>query len=419
VKILVVTPELPASPRGSGGQVRMFELLRAVAARHEVAVVTAVRLGEEADVAALKGFARVIAVHDPRANGGAAPPAALRTAARSRWRALGLAALGLASPLPEAIHWYEMRFGRALRAAVRRERRENPPDLIQVEQTFGARLVLPALGDEPRVIDAMDVIDVVARDRATAAAGPIDRLRARTDAIKTRGLERAVLPRFDAVAAMSEADAPRLERLGARRVVVVPNGADVDRIRPAAAPPAAPPEVLFVGSLLHPPNREGLAWFLREVLPLVRARRPEVRLVAIGRGFADHAQGLEAAGAQLVGEVPDTAPFLARASVVIVPILSGSGTRLKLAEAWAAGRPVVATARGAEGYDFTPGEHALVADAPAAFADAILRLLDDGALAARLGAAGRALVEARYSWQAAAAAAERLYAAALDARARR
>jgi glycosyltransferase involved in cell wall biosynthesis len=155
-----------------------------------------------------------------------------------------------------------------------------------------------------------------------------------------------------------------------------------------------PLSMLFVGSFRHDPNRAAVDWFVREVLPLVLARQPKARLVIAGSDpppahtYADYAANLE-----LQGYVEDIREPLARYAVFVCPILSGSGVRVKLLEAFAAGVPVVSTAIGAEGLASKDGEFCLLADDAAGFADRIVSLFDDPESAASMAQRARAEVE--------------------------
>jgi glycosyltransferase involved in cell wall biosynthesis len=133
-------------------------------------------------------------------------------------------------------------------------------------------------------------------------------------------------------------------------------------------------------------------------------------LTVVGKGTPAWLRRLEGPGVVVTGAVDDVRPHLERASVVVAPLRVGSGTRLKVLEGLSTAKPVVSTTLGAEGLDVTDGEHLLLADDPAEMADAILRVIADEALAARLGAAGRALVLERYGWAGAAARLEAFHA---------
>lgn len=152
--------------------------------------------------------------------------------------------------------------------------------------------------------------------------------------------------------------------------------------------------VLFVGSLAHGPNAQGLEWFITEVWPSVQAKVPHARLTVVGMFPYDRLRNmLDEHGATLAANVPSVEPYYAEADMVVSPILFGGGTRIKILEAMAYGRAVVSTTIGAEGLDIVPGEHAMIADAPEDFADAIATLANDPARRRQLAAAGRALQE--------------------------
>ncbi len=206
-------------------------------------------------------------------------------------------------------------------------------------------------------------------------------------------MERAWLPRFDDLLVASEADAARL----GGRAHVFPN-AIPHRPLPEVAQASAC-AIVFSGNLEYQPNISAVRFFRREIWPLLRDRRPDLVWRLVGRNA--HAVERYTAGderIQVQGAVDDAVAALAEASVVVAPLLAGSGTRLKILEAWAAGRAVVSTSLGAEGLDARDGEHLLLADTPRAFADAVCRLLESPETRVNLGCAGRRLYEERFTW---------------------
>jgi glycosyltransferase involved in cell wall biosynthesis len=150
---------------------------------------------------------------------------------------------------------------------------------------------------------------------------------------------------------------------------------------------------------------------MAEIWPWVRAGAPDARCLIVGQKPAPAVQALERqAGCRVTGAVEDTRPYIAGASVYIAPLRQGGGTRFKLLEAMALGRPIVSTPVGAEGFPVAAGRELLIAASAAGFAQAVLRLLADRDLARQLGAAGRAFVSARYDWRVIVPALERVYA---------
>jgi glycosyltransferase involved in cell wall biosynthesis len=175
--------------------------------------------------------------------------------------------------------------------------------------------------------------------------------------------------------------------------VVVPNGCDLPP-DPTPVPPTG--TLLFVGSLAYGPNGDAVRWWMDAIWPLLPPGSPP--LTVVGRGAEVLGLPTGTPGVDIVGEVEDVGPHLARARAVLIPLRQGSGTRLKLLEAMAWGRPVVSTSKGAEGIDVRDGRDLLIADDAQAFATATSRLVNDGALVARLTASGRQVAE-RHDWQ--------------------
>jgi len=209
-------------------------------------------------------------------------------------------------------------------------------------------------------------------------------------------LERKWLPRFFAVLAASEDDAATLRRIAPDTPVsVFPNTI------PCVDPISVPEEnvVVFSGNLEYQPNISAVRFFRSEVWPLLRTRWTGLRWRLVGRNSHAVAGLLRGdARIELTGPVNDALSELAAARVVVVPLLSGSGTRIKILEAWAAGRAVVSTRLGAEGLPARDGEHLLLADTAREFAAAVSRLLASPDERARIGASGRRLFECNFTW---------------------
>jgi polysaccharide biosynthesis protein PslH len=248
---------------------------------------------------------------------------------------------------------------------------------------------------ERLVLDLHNIESQLAGTHARAARWPASWASARF-AEAYRRLERYWLPRFDVLLVASEADR--------RHVAVHP----CIRVFPNALPeiplPAVPEAaaIVFSGNLEYHPNVEAVRWFRSRVWPLLREAAPDIEWRLVGRnpeGIASLTAG--DARIRVIGPVEDAVAALAEARVCVVPLLSGSGTRFKILEAWAAGRAVVSTTIGAEGLDVRDGEHLIVADSPEDFSRAVVRLWKDPNLRARLGQAGRAHYLEHFTWRAA------------------
>jgi glycosyltransferase involved in cell wall biosynthesis len=235
----------------------------------------------------------------------------------------------------------------------------------------------------------------MANQRAAVMPRQRQRWLLRREAAIAARFERRMAGAFDTVITCSEEDAESMGSSG--RVIVVPNGVDVDKFQPAPLPGV--PRIVMTGALYTDPNVDGARWFCDHVLPLVQAEMPDVGFDLVG-ARPDH-RVMELAGlpgVHIHADVPDVVPFLHAARVAVVPLRLGSGSRLKALEALAAGRPVVGTTIGLEGLHLKANEDVVVADQAEAFAIAILRLLRDDKAASSLIAAGRQLVQERYSW---------------------
>jgi polysaccharide biosynthesis protein PslH len=241
------------------------------------------------------------------------------------------------------------------------------------------------------VLDLHNIESELARTHAHATGG-LTALAGLRFARAYARLERRWIPEFDLVLVASDNDRRRIDHPA---VHVFPNAL------PEIALPNVPESdsIAFSGNLEYHPNIEAVRWFRKHVWPRVRDVT-EWRLI----GRNPEAVAKIVAGddrIRLVGPVEDAVAELARAKIAIVPLLSGSGTRFKILEAWAAARPVVSTPIGAEGLGARPGEHLLIAGDPKIFAAAILHLLNEAALRRKLGDAGRALYLERFTWPAA------------------
>ncbi len=206
----------------------------------------------------------------------------------------------------------------------------------------------------------------------------------------------------DQVHAMSADDGAYLASFlgdGGRRIVVVPNAVDCAFYRPPQ-PPLERNGILIVGNYQNLPNVDAVTWFMAEVWPLVRQGNGSAELTLVGAEMPEEVRAHgRREGVAALGAVPELRPFYHRHRVLAVPIRAGSGTRLKLFEAFAAEIPAVSTTLGAEGIDCSADEHLLIADAAPAFAAAILRLLDDRELGAKLAGAASRWVKERHDWR--------------------
>jgi glycosyltransferase involved in cell wall biosynthesis len=306
----------------------------------------------------------------------------------------------LAAAVRMPIRALEMRvFWTRLRALAERAGREWRPDVVVVGHDMAAGWAWGPLEALPAVLTLHNLTWHWYLSRAAQARG-VRAFARRREAARYRRYVVRRLPRFGAAIAVSTLEEAELRALDLTRVEVIPTGVDTREIVPAPEQ-EGPPRLVFTGTLGYAPNHEGIRWFCERAWPEVRRRVPEARLDIVGKDPPPAVRALERLdGVTVVGPVPLMAPYFARAHVVVVPILTGAGIRVKIVEAMASGRAVVSTSLGWEGLpDVEPGRHLLAADDPADFAAAAARLLQDGALRQTLAAEARALAEREYDWR--------------------
>lgn len=212
--------------------------------------------------------------------------------------------------------------------------------------------------------------------------------------------EIALCKRADLVLTTSPQDKQTLRgALPSTSVEVVPNGVDISFFQYTAPDPASC-QLIFTGAMNYYPNIDAVVAFAKNCWPLIQEQVPNATWVIAGREPPPEVQSLAALpGVTVTGGVPDVRPYLASSAVALAPLQVGSGTRLKILEAFAMGKAVVSTQVGCEGLAAEAGKHLIVADRPQEFAEAVIQLLKDSELRSRLGCAGRALVEEQYSWE--------------------
>jgi glycosyltransferase involved in cell wall biosynthesis len=377
----------------------MYQLIRGLAQRHEVEVIALTEDSDSSDASrhALEadGIRLWTVPHD-----GSMARAAFRAISTSR----SLYAARYASP--------------AFRTVLRDRLRQRSFDIVQCEFAYMAQYVERHVGPM-WVLDEHNVEFQISRTLSQREPSALYRLYAKRELPLRRREELTACQRVDMVLTVSDVDRRALQdELPNLPVSVVPNGVDPEWFRPPVTRTPSAPEMIFVGKLDYRPNVDGLQWFCREVLPLVRASEPAFRLRIIGGGRADGLRSLAAEpGVDLTGFVPDTRPHLLQAAGLIVPLRSGSGTRLKVLEALALGCAVVSTGQGCEGIGVADGVDVLLADTAHDFAAQILRLLRSPDLRSSLGRAGRSLVEREYAWSDIVGRLERVYKRLIESRA--
>jgi len=288
-------------------------------------------------------------------------------------------------------------------------------DVVHVEW-LETGLGMRRTSDVGRVNVAIDELTKPARRRAGLAEGVPARLRGELALRAITLLQHRICAKFDVVLALSEQDRDAIRALEPGtdvRFLPFPVGVDPAKLGEAERDED---HLLFMGAMNRDTNVDAVTWFCAEVLPLVRAQRPGVRLTIAGAAPADAVRALgEDPSIDVTGFVEDLEPYLARATVFVSPLRVGGGIIAKNIDAMASGLPVVTSTIANEGVDATAGEQVLLADDPRAFADAVLDLLGDPARRARLARAAQAFVDGRFGARAGAAVLEEAHAAAIAA----
>jgi sugar transferase (PEP-CTERM/EpsH1 system associated) len=290
----------------------------------------------------------------------------------------------------------------AVMADVERVVRERSFDVAQIESMHliaYARRIREIAPRTRLILDWHNIESEILARYAENDGNPLRSAYAKRTSTLSRGVETDLLRLCDAHTVCSAREREvLLARVPDARIEVVGNGVDCEFFAQAPSETVARQDVLFMGRMDYHANIDAALYFVREVWPLVRQRRPKLRLTIVGAQPPKQILALREQGITVTGTVDDVRPYYRSALVSVVPLRVGGGTRLKVLEAMAAGTPVISTTLGAEGLATTHGRDILIADSPAAMADAIVSLQAESPLWHELVANGRDLVRERYDW---------------------
>jgi glycosyltransferase involved in cell wall biosynthesis len=393
MRIALLTQIVPFPP-DSGPKIKTYNVLRYLAQRHEVHLVSFVRSKEEEDNAhKLSDLCASLTLVPIR---------------RSKLADIGYLLRSLGNGRPFLIE------------------RDDLASMHQTVQTLLSRFVFDAIhadqlsmaqfaANQPVPLHVLDehnaVWTIVKRSTQERRWGPT-RLMMEIEWRKLKNYEGKICRQFEMTTFVSKEDRTALEVTagGPLPGVVIPITVDVEQwsFEPREGNTQ---NVLSVATMFYPPNADGVQWFATEAFPLVRQSLPEATFTIVGSRPPTRITSLSQpnSGITVTGYVADVKPLFRQSAVMVVPVHSGSGMRVKILEAFSRGIPVVSTTVGVEGIEAQHGEHLLVADRPADFAKAITEVLSDRILANRLARAGRALVESKYNWQTALAGLDTVY----------
>jgi polysaccharide biosynthesis protein PslH len=398
--------QMPASPPRFGAQARAHGLMTELARRHDLTAV--ILLDDDFDAEecrrAMQAYCReVVLVRNPYGREGL-----LKRLLQLRSLASPRSFERLRVTVP------------ALQRALDRLLSTKPFDVINLEFPYlghcHLRQAPPGQKLPIVVVDSHEIAYDLARQFACAGGGGVRRLYAAANWRKLRREELRTYSDADGVYLCSAADERRLlDEVPEVRTAIIPNAADVEYFQPRLTDPQPDGRTLvYFGLLSTVPNVDGVVHFARNIWPQIVEAHPSARLKIIGGRPAPSVLELAGPRIELTGFVSDLRPHLAAAAAVVVPLRLGGGTRLKIVEAMAMGKAIVSTTLGAEGIEAVPGRDILIEDEPAAFAEAVNRLLAEPGLAARIGQSARLLAVERYAWRGAAQALESFYRGILE-----
>lgn len=399
MNILFLTQVLPY-PLVGGPKIRAYYVLRHLAAQHQVTLVSFVREDDRPeDVCHLEQFCQ--AVHTVPLE-------------RTPWKNFAAFIESLGTGRPAVIARDRLS---AMQALLTHLARQTHFEAIHADQTSMAQYALFAQKAAPGrtrpriVLDQHNALYLVVKRQANLERGWRRALWQR-EAAQLQKYEAALCQRFDHILTVSGEDRAALlallppteaTRIG-RRMTVMPICVDPAE-RPLVAPNGRGQGIIHLGTMFWPPNVEGVIWFAEAILPKILSRVPEARFIIAGKNPPPEVARLATANAGLAGRVEitgyvaDPESLLAQSRAFVVPLKSGAGMRVKILDAWLWGLPVISTTLGAEGIAVRPAENILLADEPDDFAGAVVRVLTEPVLAARLREAGRSWVESRYDWR--------------------
>jgi glycosyltransferase involved in cell wall biosynthesis len=383
LRILFLSEVLPY-PLDSGPKIRIYYVLKQLSARHRVSLLSFIRSAKELQhVPHLLGFcedARTIPIK------------------RSRLKDAFYLLLSFLSNRPFII----LRdYVSEMRSAVETLVDTGGFDVVHADQLVMAQYA-ENLSGVKKVLDEHNAVWTIVERLYAGEQNGLKRAVLRRECENLKRYEASVCHKFDQVLAVTEADRELLQSLTSNdcNIEVIPICTDPSAIPVVERAPGTK-RILYVGLMYWQPNVDGVLWFSKEVYPLIKREVQDAAFYIVGARPPRAVKGLARTPLDIVvtGYVEDLLPYWRDCAVFVVPLRAGGGMRVKIIEALSRGVPVVSTSVGCEGIDAQNGEHLLVADEPREFAEAVVEIVRNDELAARLGRNGRRLVEEKYDWK--------------------
>jgi len=392
MKILFLSQVFPY-PLDAGPKVRSYYVLRYLAEKHDVSLVSFVRgTDTEEALAHVRNYCH--SVHTV-------------SMTRSTTKDLSFLAKSLVSRTPFLIarDWSQAMVD-CLDAVIREE---GPFDFVHADQLWMAPYALyvaRTLGAKSAVLDQHNATFMIAQRMAQAERNPLKRIILNLEARKLAGYEVKMCRQFEHVTWVIPEDLDAVQLQARRQGFSVPNSGIIPICIDAESEPviqrsANGRRVTFLGGLHYPPNAQGINWYAEHAFPKVLEQVPDAILTVIGKQPPAELStfGIPPQNLQVTGYIDDPRPLLAETRAFVVPLLAGGGMRVKIVDGWRWGLPLISTTIGAEGIRRRDGEHLLIADTPEALAESTVRLLQNPQLNDQLATAGRKWVEESYHWR--------------------
>ncbi|MCY7344764.1 MAG: glycosyltransferase [Pyrinomonadaceae bacterium] len=386
MRILWLKTEL-LHPIDKGGKIRTYQMLKELKKNHHITYLTLDDGAADADALEKAGEYAHEIITIPH-----------RTAAKFSAKFYLELTNNLVSKLPYALQKY---VSAEMRNAIEKLTGEKKYDVVVCDFLTPA-VNLPLNLNAATLLFQHNVEAMIWRRHYEIAAGAPKKALMKMQWRRMFEYEKESCRRFDWVAAVSKEDAETMRGdYGIENVSDVPTGVDTEFFAPGGTIEKDEFNLVFTGSMDWMPNEDAILWFTEEILPLVRRQIPQISLTVVGRNpFPKLVEASKKDQAIVVtGRVPDVRPFMEKASVYIVPIRIGGGTRLKIYEAMAMELPIVSTKIGAEGLPLRDGAEILLRDTPDKFAEAVVKLLKDKSFAGKIGEQAAQTVREKFGWQ--------------------
>jgi polysaccharide biosynthesis protein PslH len=383
LRILFLLPFPPRADARHGGSRTMWHFLSNISSRHSIAILYLRTPGEPDIDDSLRRRCEFVGCAE-------------RPQKATMWQRMVWHFRLLASVLRGIPMWVTDWHVRAFANLVSDTCNEWRPDVVQIEFHVMGQYIQALRGNAPRLLVLHEPGTEAAQSRRDTATG-LRKLIYWKDVIAWRNFERSIFGAVDTVVTFTERDKRGvMESTPRSRIVAIRPGSV--SVNSALDPAGTPGMLLFAGSFRHYPNVEAATRLIGKIVPSVRIQEPQTVLYIVGQDFPDSLKHEAGSGIIITGPVPDVMPYLDRAALILAPLSSGGGIRVKVLEALAAGKAVVGSRLSAEGLDVSDGEHIVFAETDEEFAVVIVDLLRDPERRVRIATSARTWAAKHLDW---------------------